>query len=81
VQEATSLFARSQHIVRRKLQGVRGLTVEIQRGARGKFVVTNLYMSPIREGGQVGFNPGAIRVPAAQHHLGGDFNAHFPPLG
>jgi hypothetical protein len=33
---------------------------------------------PIREGGQGGFNPGAIRVPATQHLLGGDFNAHSP---
>jgi hypothetical protein len=33
-------------------------------------------MPPIREGGQGGFNPGAIRVPAAQFLLGGDFNAH-----
>jgi hypothetical protein len=38
----------------------------------------NLYMPPIREGGQGGFNPGAIRVPATQHLLGGDFNAHSP---
>jgi exonuclease III len=50
--------------------------VEIQRRARGKFVVINLYMPPIREGGQGGFNPGAIRLPATQHLLGGDFNAH-----
>jgi hypothetical protein len=54
------------------------LAVEIQRGARDKFVVINLYMPPIREGGQGGFNPGAIRVPATQHLLGGDFNAHSP---
>jgi hypothetical protein len=35
-------------------------------------------MPPIREGGQGGFNPVAIRVPAAQFLLGGDFNAHSP---
>jgi hypothetical protein len=58
------------------VRGLEVLAVEIQRGARGKFVITNLYMPPIREGGQGGFNPGAIRVPAAQVLLGGDFNAH-----
>jgi hypothetical protein len=35
-------------------------------------------MPPIREGGQGGFNPGAIRVRVAQFLLGGDFNAHSP---
>jgi hypothetical protein len=58
--------------------GLEALAVEIQRGAIGKFVVTNLYMPPIREGGQGGFNPGAIRLPATQFLLGGDFNAHSP---
>jgi hypothetical protein len=33
-------------------------------------------MPPVREGGQGGFNPGAIRVPDAQFLLGGNFNAH-----
>ena len=61
--------------------GLEALAVEIQRGARGKFVITNLYIPPIREVEQGGFNPGAIRVPATQFLLGGDFNAHFPPLG
>jgi hypothetical protein len=56
--------------------GLEALAVEIQRGARSKFVVINLYMTPIREGGQGDFNPGAIRVPATQHLLRGDFNAH-----
>jgi hypothetical protein len=56
--------------------GLEALAVEIQNGAWGKFVITNLYMPPIREGGQGGFNPEAIRVPAAQFHLGGNFNAH-----
>jgi hypothetical protein len=74
----TSLFVRSQHIMRRKSQGLEAHAVEIQRGARGKFVVINLYMPPIRECGQDGFDPGAIRVPATQHLLGGDFNAHSP---
>jgi hypothetical protein len=55
--------------------GLEALAVEIQRGARGK---SNLYMPPIREGGQGGFNPGVIRVPATQFLLGGDFNAHCP---
>jgi hypothetical protein len=58
--------------------GLEALAIEIQRGARGKFVITNLYMPPIREGGQGGFNPGAIRVPATQFLLGGNFNAHSP---
>jgi hypothetical protein len=58
------------------VDGLEALGLEMQRGARGKFVVTNLYMPPIREGGQGGFNPGAIRVPATQFLLGGDFNAH-----
>jgi exonuclease III len=44
--------------------GLEALAVEIQRAARGKFVIINLYMPPIREGGQGGFNPGATRVPA-----------------
>jgi hypothetical protein len=35
-------------------------------------------MPPVRESGQGGFNPGAIQVPATQHLLGGNFNAHFP---
>jgi hypothetical protein len=35
-------------------------------------------MPPIRKSGQGGFNPGAIRVPATQHLLGGDFDAHSP---
>jgi hypothetical protein len=58
--------------------GLEAFAVEIQRGARGKFLVTNLYMPPIREGGQGGFNPGAIRVPAPQFLLEGNFNAHSP---
>jgi hypothetical protein len=57
--------------------GLEALVVEIQRGARGKFVVTNLYMPSIREVGQGGFNPGAIRVPASQFLLGDDFNADW----
>jgi hypothetical protein len=60
------------------VDGLESLAVEIQRGASGKFVVTNLYMPPIREGGQGGFNPGAIRVQAAQFLLGGGFNAYSP---
>jgi hypothetical protein len=35
-------------------------------------------MPLIREGGQSGFNQEAIRVPATQHLLGGNFNAHSP---
>jgi hypothetical protein len=35
-------------------------------------------MPPVRESGQGGFNPGAIRIPATQHLLGGNFNAHSP---
>jgi exonuclease III len=58
--------------------GLEALAVEIQRGARSKFVIINLYMPPIRNGGQGGFNPGVIRVPATHHLLGGDFNAHSP---
>jgi hypothetical protein len=58
--------------------GLEALAVEIQRGARSKFVVTNLYMPPIRERGHGCFNPGAIRVPATQFLLEGDFNAHSP---
>jgi hypothetical protein len=60
--------------------GLEALAVEIQRGARGKFVVTNLYMPPIREGGQSGFNPGAIRVPAIQFLLGAT-SMHIPLSG
>jgi hypothetical protein len=45
--------------------GLEALAVEIQRGARGKFVVINLYMPPVRDSGKGGFNPGAIRVPAS----------------
>jgi hypothetical protein len=56
------------------------LAVEIQRGARGKFVVINLHMPPVRESGQGGFNPGAIRIPATQHLLGGVI-ANDPSLG
>jgi hypothetical protein len=58
--------------------GLEALAIEIQRGARGKFVIINIYMPPIREGGQGCFNPEAIRVPATQHLLGGNFNAHYP---
>jgi hypothetical protein len=60
------------------VDGLEALAVEIQKGDRGKFVITNLYMLPNRKGGQGGFNPGAIRVPATQFLLGSNFNAHSP---
>jgi hypothetical protein len=58
--------------------GLEALAVEIETGARGKFIIINLYIPCIRESGQGGFNPEAIRVPATQHLLRGDFNAHYP---
>jgi hypothetical protein len=60
--------------------GLEALAVEIQRGARGKFVVTNLYMPPTREGSQDGFNPGAIRYQLPNSSLRAT-SIHIPPSG
>jgi exonuclease III len=60
--------------------GLEALAVEIQRGARGKFVVTNLYMPPSGREVRVVSSQGRLGYQLPNSSLGAT-SMHIPPSG
>jgi hypothetical protein len=60
--------------------GLEALAVEVQRGARGKFVVTNLYIPPSGREVRVVSTQGRLVYQLPNSSLGAT-SMHIPPLG